>query len=163
MMVFSGGLFVLVRTRILERNLIWQSVVPGADVRTKTYREASMPERVALRSYPWRRRCWHIPALNGLNARPESDVATVKQGSAVDTPVGDFENSALLMQVTKLIAVRSIVYGSSNKFLNHVEEKSKFMLNYQTAQATVSNCDIPTCTCESSSSTSFLFKNHHSQ
>lgn len=117
-----------------------------------------MPERVALRSSPWRRRCWHIPALNRLITQPESDVATVNQGSVVDTPFGDFENSALLMQVTKLIAVRSIVYGSSNKLLNHVEEKSKFMLNYQTAQATVSSCDIPTFTCESSSSTSSCLK-----
>lgn len=89
-----------------------------------------------------------------------SDVATVNQGSVVDTPFGDFENSALLMQVTKLIAVRSIVYGSSSKLLNHVEEKSQFMLNYQTAQATVSSCDIPTFTCESTSSTSSCLKNH---
>lgn len=87
----------------------------------------------------------------------------VNQGSDVDTPVDDFENSALLTQVTKLKAVRSIVYDSSNKLLNHVKNKSKFLLNYQAAQATVSSCDIPTFTCESSSSTSFCLKNHPNQ
>jgi hypothetical protein len=101
--------------------------------------------------------------MNGLIAKPESDVAMVNQGSVIDTPDGDFENSALLMQVTKLIAVRSIVYGSSNKFLNHVEEKAKFLLNYQAAQATVPNSDIPTFKYESSYSTSFCLKNHPNQ
>ena len=68
--------------------------------------------------------------MNYLITQPESDVIIVNQGSIVDTTDGNCENSALLMQVTKLIAVRSIVYGSSNKFLNHMEEKAKFLLNY---------------------------------
>lgn len=101
--------------------------------------------------------------MNGLIAQPESDVAMVDQGSVIDKAVGDFENSALLMQVTKLIAVRSIVYGSSNKFLNQVEEKNKFLLNYQADQATVSSRDIPTSKCESSYLTSYCLKKHPNQ
>lgn len=96
--------------------------------------------------------------MNYLIAQQESDVVIVNQGSIVDTTDGNCENSASLMQVTKLIAVRSIVYGSSNKFLNHVEEKNKFLLNYQAAQATVSSCDIPIFKCESSDSTSYCLK-----